>query len=425
MGTNLYGYAYDPIGNRLTASNNAEAIAYAANALNQYTNILSSASSAPLRETSPLFDADGNLTNYNGWSYTWDAENRLITAVNGATVVSNQYDYMSRRVAKTVGGVTRTFLYDGWAMIQESTGTQTDSYVYGIDLSGSMQGAGTIGGILSASLNGTQTFYFYDANGNVSDLTDANGSSLAHYEFDPYGNTIVASGTQAVANPFRFSTKYTDDETGLVYYGYRYCASDVGRWVSRDTIMEAGGVNVYEYNNNLPISAIDYLGLCANECTTGPRQIIRTNRFRTRRPFQWWFVGDFRFNRGDSGTSEGPINSCYCECWKQQASREVVLKCKLVRRKIRCEFGDCRNCATVEYNIDKWEGELVLGGLSRGRVLQRKRFMEMQIGGNGEDCASSCRQKCQRENGTNLQPGLPPFPTDLLNEYCEQQRAPQ
>jgi hypothetical protein len=115
MGTNAYGYAYDPIGNRLSASNNAEALAYAANSLNQYTAILSSASSAPLRESSPLFDADGNLTNYNGWSYTWDAENRLITAVHGTTVVSNQYDYMSRRVAKSVRGVTRTFLYDGWA----------------------------------------------------------------------------------------------------------------------------------------------------------------------------------------------------------------------------------------------------------------------------------------------------------------------
>jgi RHS repeat-associated protein len=263
MGTNAYGYVYDPIGNRLSASNNAEALTYTANALNQYTSILSSAPSAPLRETSPLFDADGNLTNYNGWTFTWDAENRLITAVHRSTVVSNQYDFMSRRVAKTVGGTTHRFLYDGWAMIQEKTGTQTNSYVYGLDLSGTPQGAGTIGGMLGASLNGTQAFYFYDANGNVSDLIASNGGSLAHYEFDPYGNTIVTSGTQAAANPFRFSTKYTDDETGLVYYGYRYYSPMLGRWGNRDPIEEDGGDNLYAFVSGSPVSSIDLLGLWA------------------------------------------------------------------------------------------------------------------------------------------------------------------
>jgi RHS repeat-associated protein len=268
MGTNAYGYAYDPIGNRLAASNNAEAIAYAANALNQYTNILSSARSAPLREVSPLFDADGNLTNYNCWSYTWDAENRLVLAVHGATVVSSQFDYMSRRVAKTSGGRTCRYLYDGWAMIQEKTGTQTNSYVYGLDLSGSMQGAGTIGGILSANLNGTQACYFFDANGNASDLADASGSSLAHYEFDPYGSTTIATGTHAAANPFRFSTKYTDEETGFLYYGYRYYAPGVGRWVNRDPIFETGFAIAAKMGKSFPLEKPDSCFLVANNPTS-------------------------------------------------------------------------------------------------------------------------------------------------------------
>jgi RHS repeat-associated protein len=95
----------------------------------------------------------------------------------------------------------------------------------------------------------------------VSDLTDANGSSLAHYEFDPYGNTIVASGTQAVANQFRFSTKYTDDETRLLYYGHRYYSQQLGRWVSRDPIAEAGGQNLYAFLQNMPIDQFDLIGL--------------------------------------------------------------------------------------------------------------------------------------------------------------------
>jgi RHS repeat-associated protein len=146
-------------------------------------------------------------------------------------------------------------------MIQENTGAQTNSYVYGLDLSGSMQGAGTIGGILSASLNGSQAFYFYDANGNVSDLAASNGTSLAHYEFDPYGNTIVASGTQAAANPFRFSTKYTDDETGLLYYGYRYYAPGLGRWLSRDPMGENASLCLYAFVNNRPSISVDPFGL--------------------------------------------------------------------------------------------------------------------------------------------------------------------
>jgi RHS repeat-associated protein len=255
MGTNAYGYAYDPIGNRTAATNNAEALTYSANALNQYTNITAGTVQVP------QYDLDGNLTNYNGWSFAWDGENRMVWAANGSTVVSNQYDYMSRRVAKTVGSTTHQFLYDGWAMIQETTGTQTNSYVYGLDLSGSMQGAGTIGGLLSASLNGTQAYYFYDANGNVSDLVATNGASLAHYEFDPYGNATVSTVSLVAVNPFRFSTKYTDDETGLYYYGYRFLSTEMGRWVNRDPITEGGGLNLNCFVNNNSLANVDANGL--------------------------------------------------------------------------------------------------------------------------------------------------------------------
>ena len=263
MGTNAYGYAYDPIGNRLTASNNAEALSYAANALNQYTNIISSAFSAPPRETIPLFDADGNLTNDGRFAYTWDAENRLIAAqaLNQEPGTTNQltfvYDYMSRRVVKTSGGTTRRFIYDGWAMVQETTGTQINSYVYGLDLSGSMQGAGTIGGILSASLNGTQAFYFYDANGNVTDLAASNGTSLAHYEWDPYGNATIATGTLSTLNPVRFSTKYWDGETGLGYWGYRYFSPGMR---AKRVVFRHKTFNEFALENCMFIAKVDSTG---------------------------------------------------------------------------------------------------------------------------------------------------------------------
>ena len=273
---NHYWYAYDPIGNRQTASNNAEALTYAANALNQYTNIADGVTNAP------TYDADGNLVSYGGWTFSWDAENRLVLASNVATVVSNAYDYMSRRVSKSVNGTARQFAYDGWAMVRETTAGETNDYVYGLDLSGSLQGAGTIGGLLCnlrSSLSNTScAFYAYDANGNVTDLIDTNGVSVAHYEYDPYGNLTQASGSESSANPFRFSTKYLDSEVGLYYYGLRFYSAEVGRWLSKDPLQEgvvvprsppktrwgANGsyeVNSYEAAGNNPLMYVDPFGL--------------------------------------------------------------------------------------------------------------------------------------------------------------------
>jgi RHS repeat-associated protein len=63
------------------------------------------------------------------------------------------------------------------------------------------------------------------------------------------------------ANPFRFSTKYQDDETDLLYYGYRYFNGSTGRWLSRDPIEETGGLNLYEFALNSPVERVDKNGL--------------------------------------------------------------------------------------------------------------------------------------------------------------------
>jgi RHS repeat-associated protein len=68
---------------------------------------------------------------------------------------------------------------------------------------------------------------------------------------------LQASGPAAAINPFRFSTKYEDPETSLLYYGYRFYNPSTGRWLSRDPIEEAGGMNLYAYVENDPINYID------------------------------------------------------------------------------------------------------------------------------------------------------------------------
>lgn len=130
-----------------------------------------------------------------------------------------------------------------------------------------MQGAGGVGGLLSVTSHSallTSHFPAYDGNGNVSEYLASSGSISAHFEYDPFGNTVVNTDT---SNQFayRFSTKPLDQTTGLCYYGYRYYDSVTGRWPSRDLIQEKGGLNLYGFVANDGLRKTDYLGLACKQ----------------------------------------------------------------------------------------------------------------------------------------------------------------
>lgn len=144
-----------------------------------------------------------------------------------------------------------------------------------MDLSGSLQGAGGIGGLISVTdSTGTTFFATCDANGNMAEYIDSTGNIVAHYEYDPYGNTTVSAGAMVNQFAFRFSTKYLDaeistvDGAGLYYYGYRYYNPTHGRWLSNDPLGEKGGLNVYAFCSNDSLGGIDLFGLedsCAKQ----------------------------------------------------------------------------------------------------------------------------------------------------------------
>jgi len=313
MGTNVYAYLYDPIGNRQLASANENTNLYQANELNQYTNINAGA-------VEPVYDPDGNMTSYGSWQFTWDAENRLVKVaphylITGSRIYEYGYDYISRRVKKTAKRYTmpmstwtmRTFDYDGWNLIRERVefdgAVSTNQYVWGLDLSQSLQGAGGVGGLLMvvkgrANPPGEPLFPSCDANGNISEYVDGGGSVVAQYEYDAFGNEISRSGAEAQSIPFRFSTKYFDDETSLYYYGYRYYSPTLGRWINRDPLVENAfylafaqrnlglfvkafvevseqSINAYCLLTNEPVGKYDYLGLqdggtCTYFCIAHP-----------------------------------------------------------------------------------------------------------------------------------------------------------
>jgi RHS repeat-associated protein len=226
------------------------------------------------------YDADGNLTNDGHWAYTWDAENRLVklapnTSVGPRNSIRFEYDWQGRRIHKQVWATTDwsgtptndvKFVYDGWNLVGslDSSFSLQQSFVWGLDLSGSLQGAGGVGGLLcvndASTINSQPSTHFaaYDGNGNVATLVSASeGSVSAQYEYGPFGELLRATGPMAKANPFRSSTKYQDDETDLLYYGYRYYTASTGRWLSKDPLEEKGGLNLYGFVGNNPVDRLD------------------------------------------------------------------------------------------------------------------------------------------------------------------------
>ncbi|WP_346189594.1 RHS repeat-associated core domain-containing protein [Rubritalea halochordaticola] len=250
-------YAFDGIGNRTSATEDTTTVNYTANSKNQYSAV---------GTTSQTYDADGNLTNDGTYKYIYDAENRLIktTDQSDVTVTWYKYDYLSRRWTYDDGTISHRYVYDGWNPIAVySNSLLLKTYTWGKDLSGSMQGAGGVGGLLAVKENSSGNSYYptYNGNGNVSEYLDSSGAVVAHYEYDAFGKTVNDTTQNTKNFAHRFSTKQWDSEASLYYYGYRYYTPETGRWINRDPIEENGGLNLYGFVRNVALNYNDLLGL--------------------------------------------------------------------------------------------------------------------------------------------------------------------
>ncbi len=143
------------------------------------------------------------------------------------------------------GGAAGDFNNDGWP----------DLYVVG--------GGGPLGPDRLFLNNGDGTFTDHAAAWGVADLHVGFGIALGDYNRDGWldAANLAQSGPYAAENPFRFSTKWFDDETTLGYWGYRYYLPSLGRWINRDPYYERGGINLQACVRNRPTNAIDPLGL--------------------------------------------------------------------------------------------------------------------------------------------------------------------
>lgn len=235
------------------------------------------------------YDDDGNITGDGVFTFTWNAENQLVRAASALPTGSGftrpridfKYDYTGRRIEKRVTNLdtstetlARRFTYDGWNLIAElnanTPSTLIRTYTWGLDLVGELTKSGGVGAMLQLyDYAATKTYWpTYDGNGNVASLVNASTGAIASaYEYDPFGNYIRNEVMDSVVtdNPFRFSTKYTDAETGWANFGYRYYSPSLGRFINRDTIEETGGINLYAFVGNDGVNGWDYLGMVAQD----------------------------------------------------------------------------------------------------------------------------------------------------------------
>ena len=163
------------------------------------------------------------------------------------------------------------YVYDGMGVIQERNinGVPTVAYTRGPDLSGTLEGAGGIGGLLARSeWDGSawsrHAFYHSDGVGNVTVLAVPNGSEIVlegSYRYDPFGRLIGIPTDLAAINTQRYSSKDWHNASGFYSFSYRFYDPATQRWLNRDPIGENGGVNLYGYVGNNPLTYWDAFGL--------------------------------------------------------------------------------------------------------------------------------------------------------------------
>lgn len=232
-----------------------------------------------------VYDGNGNLTSDGRRRFDYDPENQLIRVTLTNTAKSEfVYDGLARRRVRTEFTWTNSawqatgevrYIYDGGLVLQErhfdpriSTNTPqlTVTYTRGPDLSGRLQGAGGIGGLLAMTVKvGTNipAHYYYtcDAVGNITALMDTNRAVVASYFYDPFGNLLASTGPMAGQNLYRFSSKEYHPLSGTYHYGRRYYDPNLQRWLNEDPLGESGGINLYGFVGNNPLSLIDPWGL--------------------------------------------------------------------------------------------------------------------------------------------------------------------
>lgn len=265
----LYGASFEVSGQSVTVGTNTFTAVYRGPAFTNSSMVATDIVSAVVANKTLTYDADGNLTNDGVFAYSWDKLGRMEAVVRlpSTTILSNRYDGLGRRVEAVRDGTkVERYIYAPNSLlvlaVLDATNGVKEVFTRGPDLSGSLDGAGGIGGLLCATAGATNLFHHADATGNTLLLTDSAGSTVATFAYTPYGRMTAKTGDATTR--FLYSTKEHEVDVDLYYFGLRYYTPRLCRWISRDPIGEAGGINLYGFVSGSPMMQVDPVGLASD-----------------------------------------------------------------------------------------------------------------------------------------------------------------
>ncbi len=187
--------------------------------------------------------------------YEYDADNKLVRVVSPSNTANYRYDGLGRRVEKEVIAGTTTvtkYVYDNEDILLELNGANQIVARYthgpGIDEPLMME-------------KNTQSFYYHkDGLGSITELTTQTGAVAQRYTYSSFGK-IESQLDANFFQPYTFTSREFDSESGLHYYRIRYYDSTSGRFISEDPKGFGAGVNFYGYVGGNPIGRVDPYGL--------------------------------------------------------------------------------------------------------------------------------------------------------------------
>jgi len=319
---NTVTYSYDALGNRKSIVNGGTTN-YSSNNLNQYTSV---------GGTTYSYDDNGNLADDGTYLYYYDCENRLTDVNDKATgdpAASYIYDYLGQRVSKTqyATPATQYYVYDGAQVIAEYDGdTLLRKFIYGPGIDEPIC-------MIDVADDNKVYYYHFDGLGSVIALTDTSGTFVEYYEYDVFGqptiwdaSTMEIVESSTVGNPYMFTARRYDDETGLYYYRARYYDPYIGRFLQTDPIGYYGGLNLYTYCWSNSINWVDPHGLLTlpwtdkhrnrNEFNKCPRNEPKNDKnWKKRGKSRNWF-----HSKNNTYEGQGPYKGCEC-CYDKKTGQ--------------------------------------------------------------------------------------------------------
>lgn len=246
-------YSLDELGNWETKTTDGNPEFRTHNVMNEITN---------LDGTGLTYDDNGNLTDDGTNTYEYDYENRMLRAIRKSDrqiLVNYRYDPLGRRIEKedVINAITTSYYLDKARVIEEQESAATTlTYVYGNQIDEVLQ-----------MENGAIYYYHPNILGSIDAITDSSGNVVEYYRYDAYGEPsvydsgwIYQDSSSGVDNPYLFTGRRWDEETGLYYYRARYYSSTIGRFLQHDPLGYKDSMNMYEYVRGNPINLVDPFG---------------------------------------------------------------------------------------------------------------------------------------------------------------------